>query len=233
MILQIGIGDLRSAQYPLTCFFCKTILVICSTCVRKSFSIHPVLVAVGVGAGGERTCLHLGFALFGLFLFYLNFLFGLFSLPSWTLYHMDFWSFNFDSCNFALLMWHPSSLMTKYHLRWGEKCRVQCFREIFAENVWMCAEASIGLKCEKSLHPKDLQAELEGGAVHRDHHHRHQHHPHQHHHHHHHFLKDLKAGVKEKRGGKKKGKWKARSSKSNCNRARYLKIFEVIWKCEL
>ena len=92
----------------------------------------------------------------------------------------------------------------------------------------MCAEASIGLKCEKSLHPKDLQAELEGGAVHRDHHHRHQHHHHQHHHHHHHFLKDLKAGVKEKRGGKKKGKWKARSSKSNCNRARYLKIFEVI-----
>ena len=55
----------------------------------------------------------------------------------------------------------------------------------------MCAETSIGLKCEKSLHPKDLQAELEGGAVHRDHHHRHQHH----------FLKDLKAGVKEKRGG--------------------------------
>ena len=45
----------------------------------------------------------------------------------------------------------------------------------------MCAEASIGLKCEKSLHPKDLQAELEGGAVHRDHHHRHQHHHHQHH----------------------------------------------------
>ena len=99
-----------------------------------------------------------------------------------------------------------------------------------------------------SLHPKDLQAELGGGIdsspfsstsferpqdegegkerrresgknLHRDHHHHQQHHPH---------LKDLKAGVKEKRGGEKKGKWKARSSKSNCNRARYLKIFEVI-----
>ena len=64
---------------------CKTILAIRSTCVGKSFSSHPVLIAVGVGAGGEWTRLHLGFALFGIFLFYLNFLFGLFSLPIWTL----------------------------------------------------------------------------------------------------------------------------------------------------
>ena len=49
----------------------------------------------------------------------------------------------------------------------------------------------------------------------------------------HQHVKDLKAGVKEKRGGEKKGKWKARSGESNCNRARYLKIFEFIWTYEL
>ena len=95
------------------------------------------------------------------------------------------------------------------------------------------AEAKIRVKFENSLHPKDLQAELEGGnsssrsstssstsspastsSIRST-------------------FEDLKAGVKEKRGGEKKGKWKARSSESNCNRARYLKIFEFIWKCEI